>query len=178
MIAVTEPARVGNVYLVGFMGVGKTTAAERLAARLGWDVADTDRQIEAEEGRNIEAIFRESGEGYFREAEWRVLQAIAARRRTVVATGGGSFLGVSQRRLMKETGVTVWLDAPLAVAAARVSGGTARPLWMDREPDAFRSFFEKRRAAYALADFRVDASDDRPDAVVDAIHERLRSFWR
>lgn len=168
----------GNLYLVGFMGTGKTTVARRLAEKLGWDVADTDREVEAAEGRSIDAIFAESGEGHFREAEWRALQGVAARRRTVVATGGGLFLGVAQRSLMKATGTTVWLDAPLEVVAARVAGGGDRPLWMDREPEAFRAFFEKRRAAYALADFRVDATGDRPDAVADAILARWRPIWR
>src|SRR4029077_7764818 len=82
------------VYLVGFMGAGKSTVGRVLTARLGWEFADVDALVESAEGREIEAIFRDSGEGRFREAEWDALRSLGGRRRLVVATGGGLFLGV------------------------------------------------------------------------------------
>lgn len=162
------------VFLVGFMGSGKTAAGRALADLLGWEFADTDELVVEREGRPIERIFEESGEGRFREAEWQALRSLAARERLVVATGGGLFLGVPQRAFMKREGTTVWLDVPFAVARARVGAGSGRPLWVPNEDEvAFRAFFERRRAAYALADFRVDASAGGPAQVARRIADRV-----
>jgi shikimate kinase len=157
------------IYLVGFMGSGKTEVGRRLAARLGWALVDTDVLVEQREGRTIERIFEESGEGCFREAEWRALESLADVRRTVIATGGGLYLGAAQRRFIRRHGVSVWLDVTLEAARARAGGGETRPLWRPEDPPAFRAFFEKRRAAYALADCRVDVSSAGPEALAERI---------
>lgn len=166
-----------SVYLVGFMGVGKSTAGRALAARLGWEFADTDALVESAEGRTIEAIFRASGEGRFRELEWDALRSLGGRRRLVVATGGGLFLGVAQRAFVRRTGVSCWLDAPLSVVAARVGEDASRPAWPVGDTLARRAFFERRRAAYALADVRIDASHGGADDLASAIDLTRRSFW-
>jgi shikimate kinase len=164
------------VFLVGFMGAGKSTAGRALAARWEWDFEDTDTLVERAEGRAVEEIFRASGEGRFREAEWEALRSLGGRARVVVATGGGLFLGVAQRAFVRAHGVSCWLDAPLDVVAARVGGGSSRPLWSGDDPLARRAFFERRRAAYALADFRVDASRVGADELASAIETARRSF--
>ena len=166
------------VYLVGFMGVGKSTVGRALAARLGWEFADTDALVESAEGRDVEAIFRASGEGRFREAEWDALRSLGNRRRLVVATGGGLFLGVAQRAFVRRTGISCWLDAPLSVVAARIGEAAARPAWPDGDALPRRAFFERRRAAYALADIRIDASDGGADDLASTIDAARRSFWR
>ena len=84
--------RDAPVFLVGFMGVGKTTVGHALATRLGWAFADTDAMVEQSAGRSIEEIFRESGEGRFREVEWDALRSLQGRKHLVVATGGGTFV--------------------------------------------------------------------------------------
>ena len=114
----TGPA--ATIYLVGFMGAGKTEVGRRLASRGGRQFADTDALVEAADGRSIESIFREAGEGYFREAEERVLEELLERNGFVVATGGGLFVGYRQRSRMKQAGRTVWLDASLEVIERRV----------------------------------------------------------
>ncbi len=167
------------VFLVGFMGSGKSAVSRELAELLSWDFADTDDLVVAHEGRSIERIFRDSGEGGFREAEWLELQALAGRKRLVVATGGGLFLGVVQRRLMKQEGRTVWLDVPYEVARVRVGGSGGRPLWRPEEgEEALRAFFEKRRAAYALADLRVDGAAGTPSEVARRVRARLSTRSR
>ena len=140
------------------MGSGKTTVGRVVAERLGVRFEDTDAIVEAEAGRSIEAIFRDEGEGRFREREWEALRSLEGARDVVVATGGGLFLGTAQRALIRRAGTSVWLDVPLAVARSRTDGSGARPLWRTQDPLAFRAFFERRRAAYALADVRVDAA--------------------
>ncbi len=161
------------VFLIGFMGAGKSVVAQALADLLGWSVVDTDHLVERAEGRSIDAIFRESGEGAFRRAEAEALEALNGKERIVVATGGGLFLGAKQRRWMKRRGRTVWLDVPLEIAAERVGSGDDRPLWFPEDPAEFRAFFEKRRAAYALAETRVDAANGRPEAIAERIRDRL-----
>lgn len=164
------------VFLVGFMGSGKSAVGRSLATEMGYDFEDTDALVVEALGRPIEQVFLESGEGFFRDAEWRALQGLSGCMQLVVATGGGLFLGLAQRRFMREHGVTVWLDVPLSVARARVGGQTQRPLWTANDPVAFRAFFEKRRAAYALADIKVDAEGDDLDIVAHRVHERLQAF--
>ncbi len=166
------------MFLVGFMGAGKSSVGRLLAARRGWEFADTDALVERALGRTIEEIFRESGEGRFREAEWDALRSLRGRKRIVVATGGGIFLGVAQRAFVRSQGVSCWIDAPLDLVAARVGAGPARPLWSADDALARRAFFERRRAAYALADLRVDASRGDEDATASAIERALDAIYR
>lgn len=161
------------VFLVGFMGSGKSAVGEILAAQLGWEFADTDARVEQALGRPVETIFREAGEGRFREAEWRVLQELGGDVPRVVATGGGLYLGVVQRKFMREQGMSVWLDVPLEEIRRRIGSGPGRPLWAAGDRVAQRAFFEKRRAAYALADLRVPAGDRDPAQIAVLVRARL-----
>ncbi len=165
------------MFLVGFMGVGKSAVGRALADRLGWDFVDIDEAVEAAESMTIEEIFRAYGEGRFREAEWEALRALDGRRRVVVATGGGLFLGVVQRAFMKARGPTIWLDTPLSLAVARVAEAATRPLWPAGDALARRAFFEKRRAIYALADVRVDAATGDPVEVAARVDAGRSAFW-
>lgn len=166
-----------SIYLVGFMAAGKTTVGRELATLLQWDFVDTDESVEHGLGRGIEAVFRESGEGAFRAAEWEALQSFAGRRRLVVATGGGLFLSVRHRAFVREHGVSCWLDAALPDLVARVADGSSRPLWPSGDALDRRAFFERRRAAYALADVRVDASRGAAADVAREIASRRGSFF-
>jgi shikimate kinase len=95
------------IYLVGFMGCGKSEVGPRVAAELGWEFEDTDRMVEAIEGKTVEAIFADSGEPRFREKERKALDLVSRRAELVVATGGGLFLDRSARHTMKGGGATV-----------------------------------------------------------------------
>ena len=167
-----------NVYLVGFMGSGKSEVGRRLAEKIGWKFEDTDEIVTTLEGRTIERIFAESGEECFREAERRALGAVAAQKGRVVATGGGMFLRVQRRASMRETGVIVWLDASLESIRERLGPGDGRPLWSHPDPIAMRALYERRRATYALADFRVDASAADPATIAARILARVQSVLR
>lgn len=163
----------GTVFLVGFMGAGKSEVGRRLADRIGCRFVDTDERVEADDGRTVEKIFEQSGEDFFRAAEERVLDSLLGKRGLVVATGGGLFVGYRPRSRMKRAGRTVWLDAPLAVIERRVGGAGGRPMWPVDDPVSRRALFEKRRAVYALADVRVDASPDDPDTVAARVAAAL-----
>lgn len=160
------------IALVGFMGSGKSEVGRALASLLDLPFADTDALVVARAGRSIESIFREEGEGRFRELEWEALRSLGGEGDRVVATGGGLFLGVTQRAFLRRHALTVWLDVSLEVARSRAPR-EGRPLWRDDDPIAFRAMFEKRRAAYALADLRVAASEGDPAAVAERVRAAL-----
>jgi len=164
------------IFLVGFMGCGKSAVGRILAADAGWDFFDTDALVEAREGQSIQQIFEERGEKQFRLIEWEVLRATAGSRR-IVATGGGSFAAEAPRRFMLDEGATIWLDAPLAVIRERLRDGSGRPLWVEDDDDALRALFENRQIGYAQAPYRVDASGT-ADEVAQAVRTLFPSVFR
>ena len=121
-----------KVYLVGFMGAGKSTVARALGRRQGWRVEDIDERIEARERQSVAAIFAQHGEPYFRQLERQVLIELLPERHVVVATGGGTFAEADNRALMLADGATAWLDIPLAHVIDRVPPDGRRPLAADR----------------------------------------------
>lgn len=160
-----------TIYLVGFMGSGKSTVGRRLAERLGLEFVDLDDDIEAAAGRTIADIFAADGEAAFRDAEHAALRARVGGG-AVVALGGGAFTFARNRELMRGAGRSVWLDCPYELALRRVSGFGHRPLAKD--PVQFRALFEKRVADYSLADVRVPIVDDDLEGAVQAILEAVR----
>ena len=159
--------RTPGLYLVGFMGCGKTTVGALLAEELGWFFADVDQEIEAEQQTTIAEIFDSQGEETFRriesEAIHKRVKSVERGRPTVVAVGGGAFVQEANYTLLEEHGVTIWLDCPLDVIEQRLLGSDHRPLARDAEQ--FRKFFETRLATYAKADYRVDANCEAPEVV-------------
>ncbi len=159
--------RTPGIYLVGFMGSGKSTLGRMLADELGWSFVDIDADIEAREQTSIAEIFETRGEEAFREIETAVIShwvhKVQRGRPTVLALGGGSFTRDPNYELLEENGVTVWLDCPLEAVERRVAENTARPLARDLE--RMRALYHARQPAYARADFRVDASGE-PDETI------------
>ncbi len=122
-----------KIYLVGFVGSGKTTVARRLGRRLGWRVEDIDDAVERREGAPLATIFERHGEAYFRAAERQVVQSLLPLRHAVVATGSGTFVDPINRTTILADGATVWLDAPLATLTGRLPGDNRRPLGSDAD---------------------------------------------
>jgi shikimate kinase len=160
-----------KVYLVGFMGAGKSSVARALGKRLDWKVEDIDSRIERLERRDIPAIFREAGEPYFRAREREALLQLLPERGTVVASGGGTFADPANRELMLRDGAVIWLDAPLATVLRRLPPDGRRPLATDRL--GMEQLYNQRLAAYRLAHFRVDAGRGSVEELVDHIVEWL-----
>ncbi len=151
-----------GLYLVGFMGSGKSTVGRRLAAELGWPFADLDAIIEAREGTTITQLFADHGEPEFRRRESAALHEATARvprgQPLVLSLGGGAFGVEANREYLQRHGVTLWLDCPLERCRQRVAQEQHRPL--ARDPQAFAALFEARRPIYAQAHYRVDADTD------------------
>ena len=148
--------KADKLYLVGFMGAGKTTVARALAKRAGWRVEDIDERIESREHRTVAAIFSQQGEPYFRQLERLALGELLPLRHVIVATGGGTFVEPDNRALMLADGAVAWLDVPLAQVVERVPADGRRPLASDRAH--MEQLYARRQLAYAHAHVRIDAT--------------------
>jgi shikimate kinase len=168
-----NPASMRRVFLIGFMGAGKTSAGKALAAQLGWRFQDLDDLIEAREGATIAAIFTEKGESGFRELESRalkdLLQDAVQQSDLVVALGGGTFVQARNRELLEQAeAVTVLLDAPVEELMRRCqTESRVRPL--AREEERFLELYKQRQPAYALARHKVQTLNKTVEAVAGEI---------
>jgi len=163
---------VRNIYLVGFMGAGKTAVGGALARRLGRDFVDLDERLEACFGMTIREIFVKRGEAAFRHAERAELAATTRSGGLVVATGGGAFSSAENRRLIDASGgLSVFLDVPWEVMLRRLDGKTAdRPKWIDAS-DA-RRLYEDRLSSYRTASIHLELTgDESADAVAARIEQ-------
>ena len=163
--------RVGNrrsIFLVGFMGAGKTTVGRALSRRLSLPFEDLDDRIQQREGKSIEQIFRESGEAEFRKAETAALREVLAELGSstgVVALGGGAFVQSENAALIEDAKAhSVFLDAPVGELLRRCDGESKeRPLRQDAKQ--FRELYEKRRLSYLKAAVRIDTNGKGVDAI-------------
>ena len=126
---------MSNIYLVGFMGAGKTSVGAALAARLGYDFLDLDERLSERFGAPICEVFSDCGEEAFRVAETEELDRSTAFERCVVATGGGTFCSEANREIIFGAGgIAVFLDAPWEVLRRRLPGENVdRPKFGDAE---------------------------------------------
>jgi shikimate kinase len=156
-----------RIYLIGFMGAGKTTVGRRLARKLGWKFIDLDQEIERREGRRIAEIFRDNGEPYFRSLEQRCLEDVASSPRAVIALGGGAFIDPQNRQVAEKSGLTVWLKVSFAKVTDRVKIDGTRPKFSDK--DQVERLYESREPHYALAKVHVSTDTNTPDSVANEI---------
>jgi shikimate kinase len=150
-----------TVFLVGFMGAGKTSVGRALSRRLGLPFEDLDDRIQNREGRTIAQIFRESGEAEFRKAETAALRELLAELGSlsrVVALGGGAFVQPVNAALIEEAEAhSVFLDAPVKELLRRCQQEQKeRPL--RQSPKQFRELYAKRRRAYMKAAVRIETN--------------------
>lgn len=164
-----------NIYLVGFMGAGKSSAGAALAARVGCDLIDLDNRLSERFGAPIHEVFERHGEDVFRVAEAEELARCAGLDGVVVATGGGAFCDADNRELIHAAGgVSVFLDLPWEALAERLShDSTGRPLYGDAE--RARRLFISRLPLYRQATLRITLNgSELPDAVADRVVEALQ----
>tara|TARA_B100001750_G_C15381369_1_gene532615 strand:+ start:402 stop:902 length:501 start_codon:yes stop_codon:yes gene_type:complete len=145
--------KTDKIYLIGFMAAGKSTVGKALANRLHWEFRDLDELIEKKEQLSVTDFFRKRGETAFRKAENAMLNEIQQLRRVVVATGGGTFENSSNRTIITDDGIAVWLDIPIETALSRLSGDPTRPLASN--PKRLRSLWASRRPTYSLAQVQL-----------------------
>ena len=156
------------IYLLGFMGSGKSTVGQLLASALGWPLIDLDTVIEAGQGLTIREIFENSGEPFFRQIERAALVEASKAEPAVIALGGGTFAQPPNVDLIRESGgTTVWLDCPPEILRVRCQGLENRPLFRDEQ--SFTNLYMERLPYYRLAEFRISTESHKPDEVVEQI---------
>ncbi len=151
---------MNNIYIVGFMGTGKTAVGKELAKKKKWQFLDLDDLIELREKRTIAEIFAQEGEPYFRRIEKRVLQEVSREKKFVVACGGGVVMDKDNIKTMKDTGMIICLSAQPEVILKRTTGYMYRPLLNVKDPKKQIELLLKLRAPYyAQADKTIDTSN-------------------
>jgi len=165
---------VERVYLVGFMGAGKTSVGRALAAQLGWSFVDLDSEIERSQRMAIRDIFQKSGEANFRRLEGEHLKTLSARPHAVIALGGGATIDPQNRLVIESTGTSVWLSVTFETASRRVSTDGSRPLFKD--PVHAEQLYEERLPIYRLARIHVLADNRSPADIADEVVLRLREL--
>lgn len=164
-----------NLILTGFMGTGKSTVGRRVAERLGRPFVDMDELIVARAGMSIPEIFARLGEPAFRQMEAEVCRELAGQSGLVIATGGGTLINPTNRRLMESGGRVVCLWASPETVIERLAGEHGRPLLNAPNPLAeARRILEQRRDAYRSFPWQVDTTGRSIEEVVEAV---LR-IWR
>ena len=151
-----------HIFLIGFMGAGKTTVSRKLGECSGAEVLDTDQMLVEQEGKTISRIFEEDGEAYFRDRETELLRTLQGRKPAVISCGGGVPLQAENGLLMKQCGKVIWLDATPETIYERVKNSTERPLLNgNMNVPYIRKLMESRREAYASCASHVIETDGR-----------------
>jgi len=164
---------VSRIYLIGFMGAGKSTVGRFLAAKLGWNFIDLDDEIERRERRPIAEIFRQDGEPRFRELERLCLKELSSSPKTVIALGGGTFIDPENRDLATRTGLTIWLKVSFDKLVHRVRIDGSRPKFVDTEQT--KRLYQTREPFYALAKVHVSTEEGTAETTVDEIIEVIEN---
>ncbi len=169
-----------RVFLVGYMGSGKTHIGKKLATRLGVDFIDLDEHIESSENASIAQIFSEHGEGYFRELESAVLGGVVRLNDVVVATGGGAPCFFDNMERMNASGTTVYLKTSGALLWSRLKNQIAkRPLLAGKPPAEIQRFITEQlkvRAPYYERAGLIIEQNQNDETTVDEIIDRLQAI--
>ena len=176
-----------KIYLVGFMGAGKTTIGRELASRIETPFFDLDELVEAAEKTTIKEIFAAQGEPYFRKRERDILRSTKHLEAAVVATGGGTFTFDENIQFIQSEGLSVYLSAPYSLLRARVGEKAAeRPMF--RDDVATHELYANRIRYYRMSDITIEVREEEtPNEIVERLLLELpkpvlesarRSVWR
>lgn len=147
-----------KIYLVGFMGSGKTTIGRELAARIDAPFFDLDELIEAAEQMTIRELFAQRGEPYFRKRERDLLRSTRHLDAAVIATGGGTFTFDDNIQFIQSEGLSVFLSAPYALLRSRIGRKEDRPLF--RDDVSTHELYANRMRYYRMADITIDVREE------------------
>jgi shikimate kinase len=157
-----------KIYLVGFMGSGKTTIGRELAARIDAPFFDLDELVEASEKLSIREIFAEHGEPYFRKRERDVLRSTKHLEAAVIATGGGTFTFDDNIQFIQSEGLSVYLSAPYSLLRTRIDTKGDRPLF--RDDLSTHELFANRIRYYRMSDLTIEIREEEtPSEIVERL---------
>jgi len=163
------------IFIIGFMGVGKSTQAKKIASKLGYSFVDLDKQIEKLTNRTISEIFSEKGEQYFREIESTTLKKVSSLK-VVISTGGGTAVSSENLQFMKEKGIVIWFDCPIEIIVSRVKPSkNTRPLLAKIKDEdlatQLRTLLENRVPFYSQANIKFETSNVNSEKILKLIEE-------
>jgi shikimate kinase len=168
-----EGISMAPIYLIGFMGAGKTTVGKALSQTLHCPAVDLDELIEKEENMKISEMFSLFGEGYFRNKETEKLRE-TGQFKGILATGGGIIQKEENRKWLQENGLTVFLKCPPEVAIARIMGDPNRPNAANKSFSELNELYQAREPFYEnCAHIIIDTSLDSIEDTVEKIINRL-----
>lgn len=158
-----------KIYLVGFMGAGKTTVGRELASRVGAPFFDLDELIETAEGMTIKEMFATQGEPYFRKRERDILRSTRHLASAVIATGGGTYTFEENIQFIRAEGLSVYLSAPYALLRSRIgSKASERPMY--RDDISTHELYANRIKFYRMSDLTVDVREEEtPGEIVERL---------
>jgi shikimate kinase len=158
-----------KIYLVGFMGAGKTTVGRELAARVEAPFFDLDELIVAAEKASVKDIFAAQGEPFFRKRERDILRSTRYVEKGVVATGGGTFTFDENIQFIQSEGLSVYLAAPFSLLRSRIDTKAGeRPLF--RDDFATLELFTNRLRYYKMSDVTIEIREDEtPNEIVERL---------
>ncbi len=165
-----------NIFLIGFMGAGKSTIAKRLSAKLDMERIEMDQMIVEEQGMPITEIFDKYGEEHFRDIETELVDRLQKKDGVIVSCGGGAVLRDKNTELMKANGRVVLLTAAPETIYERVKDSKDRPVLNgNMNVEYIRGLMEKRRARYeAVADITVATDGKNADEICEEIITQLQ----
>jgi shikimate kinase len=166
------------IYIIGFMGSGKSTTGKKLASLLGWSFIDLDKIIEKHTGETIQEIFSQNGEDYFRKIETRLLKTLKPGTNIIISTGGGTPCYSDNMDFMLDNGLTLYLKLTPEELKSRLSESKGtRPLIKDLDKEKLQSFIEEKLAdrekCYDRSDITVEGIDVDINMLFSLIKSRL-----
>lgn len=163
---------MNNIYLIGFMGSGKTTLARSLAQVLNRHLRDLDQFIEKEEQTTIRHIFEQKGEAYFRALETQYLQETKDLKGTIISTGGG-VIGQRENRIFLKNQISIYIDWPFEELYKRIAGDKERPL--SKSYDQLLALYKERLPFYEeSATIHLKCNEETPYLLVQKAVDTLK----
>lgn len=174
-----------SFFLVGPMGVGKTTVGRLLAHKLNYAFLDSDQWIESSMNQSIPSIFSSKGENVFRDIESMVIDDLTNQSNIVLSTGGGAILRETNRQYLHDRGVVIFLDLSPEKIFARIQHDKNRPLLQTENPLAtMKSIYDSRKAMYLdTAHYHLSVEGRTPEEISDLLFclynesENFSSDW-
>jgi len=160
-----------TIYLIGFMGAGKTTIGKELGKHLGIPVLDLDEEIEKQEKKSINQIFEQHGEAYFRDCETKLLQKLKDEN-AVITTGGGIITREENRLLLEKEGTVFFLFATMEEIMKRLEHDDSRPLLKGNKKQQVINLYKERMTFYQeTADYMIDTTGKEiKELIIEIIH--------
>lgn len=171
-----------NLYLLGFMGTGKSALGKKVAVKLGLNFLDSDAEIEKSEGKSISDIFAQKGEAYFRQLEKKFIESGHPDSGCVISCGGGMTCSEGMPELVKSKGVCIVLFTTPEEVYARTANNDKRPLLnVDDKLSKIRELMEKRRPYYMKSGIAIAANapiKNTLDHIIRIYASRCKAFAR